>query len=579
MDDQSRATALLAQQADPITTELIRNALTSAAGEMRQVLMRTAFSQLIYEVLDFACGLYDRKVRLLAQTPSLALFLGTLDACVREAVNAIGGADRLRPGDILVYNIPYGTGSHPQDCALVMPAFVEGQLVGYAVCKAHWVDIGGKDVYSTDTIDVQQEGTFFPGVHLFREGERVDGIWRTILANSRAPELLAGDINAQIGAVKTGAAALEGVVNKHGWARFDEGVEQIFAHGEASVRTRIREIPDGRYETDCLIDNDGLDERPIPFRVVVEITGDRVLVDLTEAPDQTVGPINSPLPGTLSAARVALAALVSYTATPEEGQFRPLELRTRQGSIFEPVTPAPAFSFWVAQVKLIDGIVRALASVVSGLPADSGGDILAVVWWGTARADFQHRASQSKEPWIDGSPAPVGQGADEDRDGANALMHIAEACTRIAPAEVWEANNPWVVERFELDSDSGGAGRHQGGLGVVCKLRALEDCFVTAVLEGTARAPQGARGGAEARATSGHIEYPDGTVLALRKGTAIPVPTGAVYTLRSGGGGGYGEPAERDVTAVASDLANEYISRDFARRWYPGQLLTADRSA
>src|SRR4051794_17190342 len=146
-----------AVDADPVTTEVIRHGLNSAAGQMKRALMRTAFSPIIYEVLDFAVALYDERVRLLAQAPSLPMFMGRLSFCVEAAVQAVGGRDALEPGDVLLYNDPFGTGSHPQDAAVVAPAFFAGELVGYAAIKAHWLDIGGKDPYSTDTVDVFQE--------------------------------------------------------------------------------------------------------------------------------------------------------------------------------------------------------------------------------------------------------------------------------------------------------------------------------------------------------------------------------------------------------------------------------------
>src|ERR671931_794146 len=174
--------------ADPVTTEVIRHGLNSAAEQMKRALVRTAFSPVIYEVLDFAVAIYDRQVRLLAQAPSLPLFMGTMNFCVEAAVAAVGGEEELEPGDIILYNVPYGTGSHPQDAAVVMPVFVDdGELVGYTTIKGHWLDIGGKEPYPTDTVDVFQEGTIFPGVKLFSGGALVRDIWRFATANSRVP--------------------------------------------------------------------------------------------------------------------------------------------------------------------------------------------------------------------------------------------------------------------------------------------------------------------------------------------------------------------------------------------------------
>src|SRR3982751_2266314 len=182
-----------AVDADPITTEVIRHGLDSAAEQMKRALVRTAFSPVIFEVLDFAVAIYDRDVRLLSQAPTLPLFMGTMNFCVEAAVEALGGEGELEPGDIILYNYPYGTGSHPQDAAVVMPIYLHDQeLIGYATIKGHWLDIGGKEPYSTDTVDVFQEGTIFPGVKLYSRGELVRDIWRFVVAHSRAPKMVAG---------------------------------------------------------------------------------------------------------------------------------------------------------------------------------------------------------------------------------------------------------------------------------------------------------------------------------------------------------------------------------------------------
>src|SRR5262249_47970547 len=198
-----------AAAADQIPTEVIRPGLNSAAEQMKRALVRTAFSPVIYEVLDFAVAIYDDQVRLLAQAPSLPLFMGTMNFCVQAAVEGAGGVEALEPGDIILYNYPYGTGSHPQDAAVVMPVFLhDDELIGYATIKGHWLDIGGKEPYSTDTVDVFQEGTIFPGVKLYSRGTLVKDIYRMALANSRVPKMVAGDINAEVVGVRTAAAAL-----------------------------------------------------------------------------------------------------------------------------------------------------------------------------------------------------------------------------------------------------------------------------------------------------------------------------------------------------------------------------------
>src|SRR5438876_12175208 len=245
--------------ADPITTEVIRNALNSAANQMKRALIRTSFSPVIYEVLDFAVAIYDRRIRMLAQAPSLPFFMGTMNFCVEATVEAVGGEAALEPGDIILYNFPYGTGSHPQDAAVVMPVFLrDEELIGYTTIKGHWLDIGGKEPYSTDTVDVFQEGTIFPGVKLYSRGELVKDIYRMAIANSRVPKMVAGDINAEVVGVRIGAAALLRVIERTGLDSFRELSERMFDHGEAVVRNYFAQIPDGRYVGQGVMDDNGV---------------------------------------------------------------------------------------------------------------------------------------------------------------------------------------------------------------------------------------------------------------------------------------------------------------------------------
>ncbi|MGN6380605.1 MAG: hydantoinase B/oxoprolinase family protein [Gaiellales bacterium] len=557
--------------ADPVTTEIVRHGLNAAADQMKRALVRTSFSPVIYEVLDFAAALYDRDVCLLAQAPSLPVFMGTMSFCVEAAVAAVGGEGALEPGDIILFNDPYGTGSHPQDAAMVMPAFMDdGELVGYAAIKAHWLDIGGKEPYSTDTVDVFQEGTIFPGVKLYSGGTLVPDIFRFATANSRVPKMVAGDINATVVGVRTGVAGLLRVVERYGVDRFRESVAHMYDHGEALVRSWFSQLPHGRYIGRGEMDSDGISDDRVPFEVIVDIERDGVRLDFSNAPAQRPGPINCPLPSTVSASRIAISMLAGGGEAPSEGHFRPIEVVTRPGTLFHPRHPAPCFLYGWAGDQAIEAIYRAIAQAVpTAVPACSGGDICALVWWGTREA--------TGEPWTDGSPHPIGQGASSRGDGASSLMHVSEASTRIAPAEVWEAKNPWLVERCELAADSGGPGRYRGGLGIDLSFRMLEDAWVTSTVERTKNAPWGLEGGGEARANSMQVELPDGTRTPYSKATRLPLPRGATVHLHTGGGGGFGDPAERDPAAVAEDIAEGYVSETEARRQYPHAFDGPDR--
>jgi N-methylhydantoinase B len=549
--------------ADPITTEIVRQGLNAAADQMKRALVRTSFSPVIYEVLDFAAALYDRDICLLAQAPTLPVFMGTMSFCVRGAVDAVGGEQALEPGDIILYNDPFGTGSHPQDAAMVMPVFLpEGELIGYAAIKAHWLDIGGKEPYSTDTVDVFQEGTIFPGVKLFSRGRLVSDIFRFATANSRVPKMVAGDINATVVGVRTGAAGLVRVVERYGLERFDEAVAAMYDHGEALVKEWFTRLPQGRYIGRGEMDSNGVSDDPVPFEVTVDISRDGVRLDFSDGPPQQEGPINCPLPSTVSASRIAISMLAGGGTAPNEGHFRPIEIVTRPGTVFHPLHPAPCFLYgWIGD-QSIEAIYQAVGQALpTAVPACSGGDICALVWWGTRE--------QTGEPWTDGAPHPIGQGASVHGDGASSLMHISEASTRCTPIEVWEAKNPWLLEQVELAQDSCGPGRERGGLGLDLSFHMLEDAWLTSAVERTKNAPWGLEGGGEARPNSVEMELPDGTRTRYSKVTRLKVPKGATVHLHTGGGGGYGDPRERDPEAVRRDLRDGYISQEYALRHFP----------
>jgi N-methylhydantoinase B len=552
---------------DPATTEVIRHSLHSAAEQMRRALIRTAFSPIIYDVLDFAVALYDRERRLLAQAPGLPNFLGTMGFCVDAAVDAVGEAS-LAPGDVILYNYPYLSGSHQEDVSVVEPVFLaNGELVGYAAIKAHWLDIGAKDYFATDTLDYHQEGVVFPGVKLYEQGRLNRAILDVVVANSRVPKAVVGDLNAEVAGCHTGARALVRVIDRHGPDTFTDAVEEMFARGEAAVRQFISEIPDGRYVAEGTMDGDGVDDGPIPFEIAVHVAGSDIRVDYRQAPDARRGPVNSPLPSTVSATRVAMAMLAS-AAEPDgdghfhEGHFRPIEVLTRPGSMFHPLPPSPCFVYYLPDYQAIEVIFRAIADALPGaVPACSGGDVTTLIWWGERQA--------TGEAWADGSGNPVGHGGTVVDDGPNALMHFGEASTRTTPVEVWEAKNPWVFENVQLRIDSCGAGEHRGGLGVTMFFHMLEDCFLTCALERTRNRPWGLMGGQPAAANEASIRYPDGTRRRLTKATAVPVPKGSTFELCTGGGGGYGAPSRRSVEAIESDVREGYITPEHARAHYP----------
>jgi N-methylhydantoinase B len=552
-----------AVDADPVTTQVVRHALGSAANQMKRVLVRTAYSPIIYEAQDFAVAIYDRQARMLAQAPTLPAFMGTMNFCVEAAVASVGGEEKLEPGDVILYNMPYGTGSHAQDGAVVMPVFMpDGELVGYTANKAHWLDVGAKNSYCTDTTDVFQEGVVLPGVKLYRRGELVDDIMAIVVANSRMPRPVRGDLLAQVASCRIGADELVRVVQRFGSQAFWNCVERMYEHGEAVVRSYIEQLPDGRYEAQGHLDNDGLSEDPITFDLAVEIRGSTLRIDFSRVPDARKGPLNCPLPSTVSCCRIALAMLAGNSEAPNEGHFRPIEIVTRAGSMFHPVKPQPCYMYGWPFMSAFEAIYEALSRALPGrVPSGSAGDLCGVQYWG--------HDDERDEQFYGGCSLPVGQGASRLGDGATMFVSPL-AQSKTPSAELMETKWPIVrFERWEYLADSAGPGKHRGGMGWELHWRFLKPVEIVSIVERTKEPSWGQAGGRSGVANRFVLSYPDGRDVEIRKVTGLPVPAGSVVRIRCGGGGGYGPPGERDVEAIKADLRLGLISEDAARRDYP----------
>ena len=546
---------------DPITTEVIRHSLVSAAELMRLTLIRTAFSPIIYEVIDFCTAVYDRDVRLLAQGKSLPLWMGTLDICINASVDAVGGEESLLPGDVIVNTDAFVTGSHAQDMAILVPAFLGEDLVGYAAVKAHQMDLAAKHPYNMDTTDNFQEGVIYPGVRLYRGGELQEDVYRILIANSRLPENLQGDVNAVIAAARTGADALARIVSKHGHETFGAAVERMFAHGEAAVRAFLEQIPDGRYAGQGVLDNDGISDEPIPFEVAIEVAGSDAIVDFTGAPSETAGPLNCPLPNTISAARLAVVSIAGRHEAINEGHIRPIKVLTKEGTLFHPMPPAPIFLYFFPSMIAVDVLHRLLSDAVpSEVCAGSGGDLCGIITWRTVEGAMVATAADH----------PTGQGATAMGDGPPPMTHITCSGGRNTPVEVWETAFPSVMlDRMELVTDSGGIGKHRGGLGVRLDYRARHDIQAALAHERQKTPPWGLFGGGDGRPNAIQVRYPDGSTRAVYKMSDLHVPRGGVIEVNIGGGGGYGLPADRDPVAIHRDVSDGYVTVAAARRGYP----------
>jgi N-methylhydantoinase B len=544
---------------DAATVEVIRNYLTSAAAEMQRTLVRTAYSTIIYEILDFGISVYDRDLNLIADSPGLSLFLGANDYSIQKAVEYVG-EENMNPGDVLIMNYPYWSSAHTLDVCLFSPVFHDDELIGYTVCRAHWLDLGAKDQgYVLDSTDRYQEGLVFPGTKLFKEGEPDPELMDIIRFNSRMPDNVIGDINAQVAALNTGKKRLRELHGKYGSETVDACISEILDHGERSARSAIEDLPDGTWNAVDFADSDGVTDDPIRMEVTVTIDGDEFEVDFTGSNDQVTGPMNVPIGMTETICKLCLKTLTTPDENSNGGHYESLRVTAPEGCVFHATDPAPTFVLWTA-ILAIDVIFKALAKgMPDRIPASSGGDLCAMMVFGVH--------PETGRQFLESSNEGVGWGASEGQDGGNALMHLSESIVQNSPIEVFEKKAPVRFNKLELRQDSGGIGEFRGGLGIQRDYQFTSSLQSLSVLKKTKTEGWGLEGGSPGKKNA--LVLHPGTDREERTGTMRgEFEPGDVVSNRSGGGGGYGDPMERDPEAVHRDVVRGYVSRESARNDY-----------
>ncbi len=550
--------------ADPITTAVVHNALLTAAKEMRETIQRTSFSPIIYEDRDFACGLLDADANTLAEAPGLTSFMGTLSPGIKKSIEE-RGRDEIESGDVFCTSIPAFTGSHPADMMLWMPIFYDGQLFGFAASKAHLVDVGAKDPYPTDSTDAFQEGLRLPPVKLYRAGELDETLAAVIKSNSRAPEIIWGDIHAQIACFRSGEQSVLRLLDKYGFETVNDCVQDIYDHAERMAREAIRQMPAGTWSAVDYCDDNGID-RGVPVKVAVSITIDpeaaEVTFDFSESAKQQRGPMNAPLITAISCARMMGKILTAPDTVACEGSFRPIKVIAPLGTIFNAHDSAPTNLYGWPSMTAVETILKAMAAdFPHRFPAQSGGDLC-----GCFRYGFDPMTS---EMWVEANIEGIGQGASAFADGESAVVHIEEACSRNLPVELEETKDPEIIEFYELVADSGGPGKFRGGLGVRRAYRLLTDARMISTLERCNAPHAGVAGGLPGGRTIGILDssiYGDGHEFI--KTPDQPLAKGDRMTIVTGGGGGYGNPLEREPERVFEDVCEGLVSIDAAREFY-----------
>lgn len=548
---------------DVVVTEIIRNGMVAATEEMKSNLMRTAYNMIIYEALDFTVGLFDREGNTVSIGIGLPMFIRGMSNTVKRMIDQYGHGQMV-PGDVLLTNDAYITGSHLNHMTFVVPIFFEGQVEGFSACMAHWQDIGG----SLDgmTFDIYSEGLQMPIVKVYRAGLPNEEVFRIIELNVRLPERAMGDLRAQIAAVKTGEKRFLQMLGKYGKQTVLGAITQIFEQSDAASRAALRAMPDGEYLAESFLDDDGVNiGQRIPIRVKVRIHGDEMTIDLSDVSDQVKGFYNSGEAAGIACAQVAFKCLVAPNELPiNDGCFRALTVVLPEGKVINARRPAPMRWWMTYPMTVVDTVFRALAPAIPD-------KVIAAHHADLCIASVHGRQPKDNKLFLYlGGLIGGGWGAKQGEDGMSATIAINDGDTHNGPSEQVEAKYPLLVERYALREDSGGAGTFRGGLGNEQVIRVLSEIMFNTQMERVECRPWGLFGGLSAmgnevalrRAGHDEVTYSTGKVFSQM------LKTGDTWTLRSGGGGGFGNPTERDIARVESDVFNGYVSLESARQHY-----------
>ncbi|MEM3620808.1 MAG: hydantoinase B/oxoprolinase family protein, partial [Nitrososphaerota archaeon] len=547
---------------DIFTLEIIKSGLITANEEMFYAFGRTAKSPVIYEVLDYAVGITDSKGELIAQAPGVPGFSGVLDFVAKEVLEKWSG--EMRPGDVYILNVPYKSGTHLNDVTLAMPVFYRDELISMILNKGHWSEVGGMHFgsWTSDSTEIYQEGVQFPCIRLYREGKPNKDVIDIILENSRLPLHTLGDMEAQAASMKVAARRIEKLIEKYGIENVKNAMEKIIDDGYKLALLNLKKLPKGVFEAEDYLDDDGLTDEPVYVRVKVTITDEEFLADFTGS-GSVKGSIASPYPATVSGVRETYMAVTDPHVDLNGGYFKPLKVIAPEGSAFNPVKPAPTSTFWEAMSYSTDLVWKALAPhVPDKLTAGHFLSILATILGGIDE--------RTGEPFAIVEPQAGGWGAGYDMDGESGLVACGDGETYIASNEVYEKHMPILVERYCLNTESGtGHGKFRGGFGVIKDYRVLcSEASFTVSIGRNKFPPWGVAGGMNGTPNYCVIFKQGEEPKIVRKVAAVKLKRGDMVSLRSGGGGGWGDPLERDPELVRMDVKNEYITIETAREIY-----------
>ncbi|MFQ6027979.1 MAG: hydantoinase B/oxoprolinase family protein [Dehalococcoidia bacterium] len=527
---------------DPISLEVFKNMFISVSEEMGVALLRTSYSPNIKERRDFSCAIFDPAGQMVAQAAHQPVHLGAMPASVQAALDTF--PDSLRLGDMVILNDPYLGGTHLPDITLVAPVYVgqgsDKQLVGFVSNRGHHADVGGMTPGSLPlSTELYQEGLILPPIKLARGGRLNQEVIQLICRNSRTPEERKGDLAAQIASIRVGERRLQEVVERYGAPDTLEHMAALLDYSERVTRQALQEIPDGTYRVVDYMDDDGLTEEPVPIQVAITIDGDQMTIDFTGTSPQRPGCINAPQAVTVSASLYMVRCVVGDDAPANQGCLRPVKIVTPRGTL---VNPEPQRGVAGGNVetsqRITDVLLSAMAQALPELiPAASQGTMNNLLIGG-------HDLTREK-PFVYYETIGGGMGARPTKDGISGI-HTHMTNTMNTPIEAMEFAFPLRMKRYALRRGSGGKGKYQGGDGMIREVEFLTSARVTILSERRKFPPQGHHGG--------HHGLPGENVL-MRGGyeevhlagkETLDVTPGDILSIRTPGGGGWGQPEEED---------------------------------
>jgi len=544
---------------DPITLEIIQSSLQAAADEMFAALRRTAMSAIIYEVLDMGTGITDKNGELAGSGAGIPAFVGVLDKTVKRVLEKFHQPGDIEPGDIFITNDPYSGGvTHLNDVVLTMPVFAGDEIVAWTANIAHWNDVGGMvpGSMSTDATEIFQEGLILAAVKVFSRGEPIRSVFDILTANCRMPDFLIGDLWAGVASVRVGERRVLEIVNKYGKDVFLHAVEEYLDYGERVSLAALKRLPKGKYS---LVEPQ--DAGP-DYKVTVEITDDEFIIDLRDNPDQDKGPFNMSRDEAAVACQIAFKGIVSPERVSNGGTFRPLEVLTRHGSVFDPIHPAAQGIYYEITIRLHDLIWRCLAEQMPDrLPAGGFASVCGTLFGGI------HPDTGRNYAVIE--PELGGWGGSPASDGNSGQFCGLHGETYNCPAEVAEARYGVTVDYLSFHNEDGGAGFHRGGKGVRIDYRIKSDnAWLTVAYTRDKVPPWPLKGGQPGSPNHVLIVRANGETERYSVVSGLTLNTDDVIRVMTATGAGWGDPMERPLELVRQDLKDGYITLEQANRYF-----------